>query len=69
MIITDEIRVVIAAQACLLLLHRDTDYYPDLKSILVYGPGIPLNLSLWSPSAFSKSRDRCARSTRRFMPS
>jgi len=34
--ITDEIRVVIAAQACLLLLHRDTDYYPDLKSILVY---------------------------------
>ena len=37
LLITDEIRVVIAAQACLLLLHRDTDYYPDLKSILVYG--------------------------------
>jgi MtfA peptidase len=36
--ITDEIRVVIAAQACLLLLHRETDYYPELKSILVY-PG------------------------------
>ncbi len=36
LVITDEIRVVIAAQACLLLLHRDTDYYPDLKSILVY---------------------------------
>ena len=35
LVITDEIRVVIAAQACL-LLHRDTDYYPDLKSILVY---------------------------------
>jgi MtfA peptidase len=35
-VITDEIRVVIAAQACLLLLHRDTDYYPDMKSILVY---------------------------------
>src|SRR5438309_9939878 len=34
--LTDEIRVTIAAQACLLLLHRDTDYYPELTSILVY---------------------------------
>jgi Mlc titration factor MtfA (ptsG expression regulator) len=34
--ITDEVRVVIAAQACLLLLHRETDYYPTLRSILVY---------------------------------
>jgi len=33
---TDEIRVTIAAQACLLLLHRDTDYYPGLLSIIVY---------------------------------
>jgi Mlc titration factor MtfA (ptsG expression regulator) len=34
--ITDEVRVTIAAQACVLLLHRDTDVYPDLDSILVY---------------------------------
>ncbi len=34
--LTDEIRVTITAHACLLLLHRDTDYYPDLTSILVY---------------------------------
>ena len=34
--ITDEVRVTIAAQACLLLLHRETEYYPDLNSILVY---------------------------------
>ncbi len=34
--INDEIRVVIAAQACILLLHRETDYYPTLGSILVY---------------------------------
>ena len=33
---TDEIRVTIAAQACVLLLHRDTDYYPGLLSIVVY---------------------------------
>jgi MtfA peptidase len=34
--ITDEIRVTIAAQACLLLLHRDTESYPDLETIVVY---------------------------------
>lgn len=34
--INDEIRVTIAAQACLLLLNRKTDYYPKLQSILVY---------------------------------
>ncbi|GFE57188.1 zinc-dependent peptidase [Geobacter sp. AOG1] len=33
---TDAIRVIIAAQACLLLLHRETDYYPGLSSIVVY---------------------------------
>src|SRR5829696_8943077 len=37
--LTDEIRVTIAAQACLLLLHRETDYYPRLRSILVYPSG------------------------------
>lgn len=34
--ITDEIRVTIAVQACMLLLHRETDFYDDLRSILVY---------------------------------
>lgn len=34
--ITDEIRVTIAAQACLLLLHRKTDYFPRLLTVLVY---------------------------------
>jgi len=34
--ITDEIKITIAAQACILLLHRKTDYYPGLSSILVY---------------------------------
>lgn len=37
--LTDEIKVTIAAQACLLLLHRDTDYYPDLLTIIVYPSG------------------------------
>jgi hypothetical protein len=44
--ITDEIKVTIAAQACMLLLHRRTDYYPGLPSILVYprsyvAPSVP----------------------------
>ena len=35
--ITDDIRVTVAAQACLLLLGRDNeDYYPKMKSIFVY---------------------------------
>ena len=37
--ITDEIKVTVAGQACLLLLHRDTDYYPELTSIIVYPTG------------------------------
>lgn len=42
--ITNEIRVTVAAQACLLLLNRKTDFYPKLKTILVY------------PRAFVKSQ-------------
>ena len=37
--LTEEIRITIAAQACLLLLHRETDYYPRLRTILVYPTG------------------------------
>lgn len=36
--VTEEMKVSIAAQACLLLLGRETDCYPGLKSILLY-PG------------------------------
>jgi MtfA peptidase len=44
--VTDEIRVTIAAQACLLLLHRETDYYPELFTVLIY------------PSAYIAREDR-----------
>ena len=37
--LTDEIRITIATQACLLLLHRKTDYYPRLVTVLVYPSG------------------------------
>jgi MtfA peptidase len=36
LVLTDEMKVTIAAQACLLLLHRQTDIYPRLITILVY---------------------------------
>lgn len=34
--ITDEIRLTIAAPACLLMLNHISDYYPGVSSILVY---------------------------------
>jgi Mlc titration factor MtfA (ptsG expression regulator) len=36
--ITAEMRVVIAAQACLLILNRATDYFANVRQVLVY-PG------------------------------
>jgi Mlc titration factor MtfA (ptsG expression regulator) len=38
LVITDEVRVLIAAQAALLLLHRPAGYFANLRQILVY-PG------------------------------
>lgn len=43
---TDEIRVVVASQACRLILHLDHDYFRTVRSILVYpsaywGPNEP----------------------------
>ncbi|MCA8926289.1 MAG: zinc-dependent peptidase [Planctomycetes bacterium] len=35
----DEVRVTIAAQACVLLLHREADYFPRVSSVLVYPSG------------------------------
>jgi len=46
--LTDEIRVTVAAYASVLLLHRSTDYYPRLTSILVY------------PTAYVVSEERYA---------
>lgn len=38
LVFTDEMRVVIAAQACMLILNLDLDYYDDWVEIIVY-PG------------------------------
>lgn len=34
--ISDEIRVTVAGQACILLLNRETNYYDELKTIYIY---------------------------------
>ena len=36
LMVTDEMAVTIAGYACMLLLHRDTDCYPQLCSVLIY---------------------------------
>ena len=34
--VTDEVKLVIAAQACLLVMNRPHRWYPSLKSVIVY---------------------------------
>jgi Mlc titration factor MtfA (ptsG expression regulator) len=41
--ITDEIRVTIAAQACLLILQRPGKHFPNLRQILVYPASFVVN--------------------------
>ena len=37
--LTDEMKVAISAQACLLILNLDNDYYPNVQSLIVYPEG------------------------------
>ena len=58
--ITDDIRLTIAAQACLLLLHRRTDYFPRLLTILVYPSTYlvkeerPINENVWEEGTVAR---------------
>jgi MtfA peptidase len=36
LVVTEEMRVLVAAQACLLILNRPTDYFPRLTQVLMY---------------------------------
>jgi len=55
--LTEDMQVIIAAHACLLVLEHQGDPYPDLDSILIY-PGTfrPRRFS-WTPSADSEEED------------
>jgi Mlc titration factor MtfA (ptsG expression regulator) len=50
LILTDEIRVTIAAQACLLLLNLHHDYFERLVSILVYPDSFNFAQQEWGPA-------------------
>jgi Mlc titration factor MtfA (ptsG expression regulator) len=58
--VTEEIRLTIATQACLLLLHRRTDYFPRLVTILVYPSAYlaeehrPIDENIWEQSKVSR---------------
>lgn len=55
--IDDEVRVTIAAQACLLLLNRETHYFPKLRRILVYpGPFIVERVRLEPSGVLQETR-------------
>ena len=56
--ITDEVKVTIAAQACLLLLNQDTDYYPKLRSIYVYPAAFVTNHQALDGAGVLKSQRR-----------
>ena len=45
LVVTDEMRVTIAAQACLLILNRATDYFGKVRQILVYPGAFVVNRS------------------------
>ena len=50
--LTDDIKVIIAAHASVLLLHRDTDYYPCLVSILVYPAAFVVEAKTRGPGGY-----------------
>jgi MtfA peptidase len=55
--VTEEMRIVIAAQACLLLLNRRTDYFPRMCEVLVYpGPFIVERLRLEPSGVLQEQR-------------
>jgi Mlc titration factor MtfA (ptsG expression regulator) len=44
-VIDDEVRVTIAAQACLLLLNRQSDYFAALRQVLVYPSAFEVDIT------------------------
>lgn len=56
--VTEEMRVTIAAQACLLLLNRATEVYPGLHAVLVYPGASWCRASRSTPAAWSPRRAR-----------
>ena len=60
--ITDEIKVTVAAQACILMLNREPTFYPKLKSILVYPHAYIASNSYSGAGMFSEESARLGES-------
>ena len=56
--VSDEVRVTIAAQACLLLLNRHTDFYPFLHTISVYPAAFITNRAMQDGSGVEQRDSR-----------
>jgi Mlc titration factor MtfA (ptsG expression regulator) len=54
--VTEEMRVVIAAQACLLILNRATDYFGNVRQILVYPGAFVVNRSIVDDAGVQQER-------------
>lgn len=55
--VTDEARVVVAGQACLLLLHRETDYFPGLSSVVIYPTSFVVARESWDETGIVTQED------------
>jgi Mlc titration factor MtfA (ptsG expression regulator) len=55
--LTEDMQVIIAAHACLLVLEHQGDPYPDLDSILIYPGTFRPRRFTWTPSADSAEED------------
>jgi MtfA peptidase len=51
--VTDEMKVTIAAQACLMLLAQDHDYYGRVRSILLYPTGFRVQDERWQDEGWT----------------
>jgi Mlc titration factor MtfA (ptsG expression regulator) len=64
--VTESMRVRIAAQACILLLHRETRVYPRLRSIIVYPSSftVPTHVEFTPGHHLAETEDRLGESWR-----
>ncbi len=58
LVVSDEMRVSIAAQACLLILNRRTDYFAELRQILVYPAAFVVPHAQVAPGGVVQQRRR-----------
>ena len=54
--LTDEMKVAISAQACLLILGMQNDYYPNVRSVIVYPEGYRAPSKRYAPGGVVSER-------------